>query len=474
MKKILLSMILIASIPAMACAKKAKKEAAELPVNQIEQSHPEWDDDPPLTQECQRNLSLVHEDVKNKQFEEAYEPWLQVYTECPNANKSIYTNGAKIVDYFYEKATDPQEKERLARLALEMCDKRIKYFGDDPKYPRAYILGEKGLEYCEHFPEDQTKEVAYPWFKEAVTTLKTQSKVTVLVEFVKISYNLYRSNPEQYGEQFIADYTLASGYLQQMAENPAMKNASVAAQQKDYLDNLFAVSGAAECSKLDEIYGKYVADNTNNFDNLLKVMKLYKKVDCTESDTYFAAAEASHKLQPTEESAAGCARMCEKKEDWQGAIAYYNEAISLVEEQDDDDLDDYTYKIALINYDKFKNYIEARQFARKSLEYAPSQGRCYILIGLCYAAAKPYSEGSYPAAKCAILNKTVFWAAVDKFQKAKEVDPSCTEDANKLISSYSRYFPTREEMFDLPNEFNGGTFVVGGWINEKTVCRAAK
>jgi len=28
-------------------------------------------------------------------------------------------------------------------------------------------------------------------------------------------------------------------------------------------------------------------------------------------------------------------------------------------------------------------------------------------------------------------------------------------------------------MFDLPNEFGEGTFLVGGWVNERTTCRAA-
>ena len=126
--------------------------------------------------------------------------------------------------------------------------------------------------------------------------------------------------------------------------------------------------------------------------------------------------------------------------------------------------------IAFINFDKMKNYTEARRYARMSLEANQMQGRCYILIGLCYASAKPYTDGS---AKAAILNKTVFWAAVDQFQKAKQVEPSCAEDANKLINNYSKYFPTKEDMFDLPNEFGEGTFIVGGWINERTVCRAA-
>lgn len=431
------------------------------------------DDETVISEECIRNLSVVQTLVKTKQYEDAYEPWKQLYEGCPSTNRSIYTNGAKIVDYFYEKATDPEEKRQWAQLALDLCDKRIEYFGNDPKYPTAYILGEKGLEYVEHFPEDEVKEQAYPWFKASVEGMGIRSKITVLVEFMKVSYNLYRQDPDRYGTQFINDYNLVSGYLQTMADDKANKNASAASQQKDYVDNLFAVSGAADCEQLDKLYDAYVKENTDNMENLQKVMKLYRRVGCTESNVYFAAAENAHKMQPTEESAAGCARMCMKKEDWKGAIDYYQEALNLIEDVDDDDRDDYLYNIAYIFFDKLKNPMEARRYARMSLDADPKQGRCYLLIGYCYASAKPYSDKDYPAAKAAILNKTVFWAAVDQFVRAKQVDESCADDANRLINTYSKYFPTKEDMFDLPNEFGEGTFIVGGWINEKTVCRAA-
>jgi len=468
--KSLILLALCATIPALACAKKPKVEAQPQP-----QAEPVVEEEAPIiTEECLENVSLFNESVKNKQFADAYNPWWEVYNTCPNANKVIYTAGPKIIDYLYDQTTDQAEKERLRNLALELCDKRIKYFGDDQRYPKAYILGLKGTEYCKYFTEDELKERAYPWLKESVDGMKEKSTVPVLTKLVEVSYGLYRSNPEKYGEQFIADYSEASGYLTVIGDNPADKNAMAAKQQKEYVDNLFAVSGAADCSKLDEIFGKMVEENKGVLETLLKVMKLYKRVNCTESDVYFTAAEAAHKLQPTEESAAGCAKMCMKKEDWRGAINYYKEAISLIDEEDDDDQDDYLYTIAFIYMDKLKNYPEARNYARQSLDVVANQGRCYILIGCCYAAARPYSEPEYPAAKAAILNKTVFWAAVDQFNKAKQVDPSCAADADKLISAYSKYYPTKEEMFDLPNELGGSTYIVGGWINERTLCRPAK
>lgn len=471
--KSLLIVALCASLPALASAKAPKTAEAEA----APQEQPAAaEEEPTITEDCIINVSLFNESVKNKQFADAYGPWWEVYNECPNANKAIYTQGSKIIDWLYANTTDPAEKDRLRKLILEMSDKRIKYFGDDPRYPTAYILGQKALDYCQYYEDDELKLPAYEWLKQSVAGMGVKSQMAVLVKLVDVSYGLYKSDPNKYGEQFIVDYEQASELLGQQAADASNKNAAIASKQKDYVDNIFAISGAADCTKLDEIYAQVVADNAQNLDMLTKVVALYKRVKCTESDVYFAASENAHKLQPTEESAAGCARMSVKKGDIQTAIAYYEEAISRALEVGpaDDDVADYQYNIALLYYSELKNYPQARVYARASLNSKADQGRCYLLIGLCYAASQPYSSAEYPEAKANILNKTVYWAAVDKFVQAKRVDPTCTDDANKLIASYSKYFPTKEEMFDLPNEFGGATFYVGGWIGETTTCRAAQ
>ena len=470
----IIALVLCAAIPAAVSAKKPKKVETESVEETTQVAEPEAE--PTITEDCVINVSLFNESVKNKQFADAYGPWWEVYTTCPNANKAIYTQGSKIIDWMYKTTNDPAEKERLRNLILEMSDKRIKYFGDDPKYPAAYVLGLKGLDYCDYFPENPANEEAYKCLKASVEGMKANSQIMVLVKLVDVSYAIYKTNPDQYGERFIEDYELASDYLAKKAGNPGDKNASVAAKQKDYVDNIFAISGAADCSKLDEIYAQVVEGNKENLDMLGKVAALYKRVKSTESDVYFAACENAHRLQPTEESAAGCARMSTKKDDFRGAIEYYEQAIELASALDpnDEDIPDYQYNIALIYLTSLKNYPQARAYARASLNSKADQGRCYIVIGCAYAASQPYSTADYPAAKAAILNKTVFWAAVDKFVKAKSVDPTCTADADKLIATYSKYYPTREEMFDLPNELGGATYYVGGWIGETTTCRAGK
>ena len=478
--KTLVVLALVAAVPAMAAVKKPKKmEEAALESSKKEfkkeakQAAVVDEPDPVITEECVMNVSLFHESVKNKMFADAYEPWLEVYTTCPNANKSIYTDGAKIVEALFNATKDEAERARLAKLAIEMQDKRIRFFGNDPKYPKEYILGEKGLAYVD-FYGDQKLEEAHKCLQQSVKGMGAKSKILVLVKLVDVSYALYKKDPNGMAEQFIADYEMASNHLGTMAADATNKNAEVAGKQKDYVDNIFAISGAAECSKLDEIYAPVVKENLTNLDMLQKIAKLYRRVRCTESDVYFSACESAHKLQPTQESAAGCASMCAKKGDYEGAIRYYDQAINFAKVEDElEDVADYQYNASVYCLLNLKRYAEARRYALASINtlsglgITKGQGRCYIIIGMAYAASRPYGDD----AKGRILNKTVNWAAVDKFVKAKQVDPSVEAAANEYISTYSRYYPTKEERFDLPNEFSGSTFYVGGWIGETTAIR---
>ena len=186
--KSLLVVALAAAVPALACAKKPKTPAAPAAA---EAAPVVEEEEPTITEECVVNVSLFHESVKNKMYADAYEPWWDVYQHCPNANKSIYSHGAKIVEALYGATTDAAEKARLANLAIEMQDKRIKYFGNDPKYPKSYILGEKGLAYIDFFGDTKLKE-ARECLRQSAEGMVPASKIMVLVKKVDISYALFK------------------------------------------------------------------------------------------------------------------------------------------------------------------------------------------------------------------------------------------------------------------------------------------
>ena len=451
MKKVLLIALCFA-IPMAGFAQKKKKKGAEpevvAPV--VETLSDE---------ECMVNLSLFHESVKNKQYDEAYGFWLPVYQSRPDLNKAIYTDGTEILGHRYQQATDENVRKALRDSIMQLHDDRIKYF-DEARYPDAYVLGVKAMDYLTYFPEDELALPAYGWMKESVTALGAKAQITVLRKFVELSYNIYKSNTEQYGDQFLADYQMASAALEQIVAAGG-KNAEHATSQKAYIDRLYAASGAADCGQMDAMYASVVNESANDIEKLGSIMKLYRRLGCTESDVYFAAAEHAHKLQPTSESAAGCAQMCIKKEDYKGAVDYYNQALSLV--ANDEDKADYLYRMANV-YVAMKNYQQGAAYAQQALDINAEDGRCYLLLGICYASAKIYDDP--------ILQRSVFWVACDMFRKAKSVDASCSSDANKLIATYSQYFPSKEDVFFHRDLNEGQSFRVGGWIGKTTTCRS--
>ena len=59
---------------------------------------------------------------------------------------------------------------------------------------------------------------------------------------------------------------------------------------------------------------------------------------------------------------------------------------------------------------------------------------------------------------------------VDMFMKAKSIDNVLTNKANKRISTYSKYFPSKEDCFFNDIEA-GSSYKVGCWIGRSTRVR---
>lgn len=420
-----------------------------------------------VPEQCQVNLSLMNESAKNGQYADAYTPWKAVYDECPGSSRAIYQRGRTILQW---KLSDEAKKKDMAAyketfdLLMKMYDSRIEHFGTDRNYPTPWILGIKGLDYATYVQGDELKKSAYEWLEQSVDGMGTNTELEVLRQFVMLSYEIYKAEPT-HASKFIDDYLKAGNILDKQANDTNNKNKELAAQIKQGLDYVFVQSGAADCTTLDGIYAQQVKENLDNLEFLNKVMSFYRRVGCTEQEVYFEAATASHAIQPTVESANGCAQMAYKKGEFAKAIEYYDEATqldSIAEEKAE-----YQYKIAQIYYSEMNNYPRARQYALRSLDYNAKNGKAYLLIGVMYANSKGIYDDP-------VLAKSVYWVAVDKFVRAKQADTSLTEDANKMVNTYSAYFPTKEEIFFSKDLNESESFTVGGWINEKTVVRAAK
>ena len=346
---------------------------------------------------------------------------------------------------------------------MKVHDQRIKYLDILNSYvktpvTKGSIIGMKAHDYFTMGCPDLN--TAYNLFKEAVELEKDNADYFVLQEFTDVSGRKVKAD-ETHKEQFIQDYIAAAGYADAaFKKETKAKTKELLKVAKDNIDAFFINSGVATCDNLQSIYAPKVEQNKTNLDYLKQVISVMQMLGCTEQEAYFAASEHAHAIEPTSETAIGCGYMYFKKGDLDKCITYFDQAIEL--EQDPVKKADYCYKTAAILFNK-KQLSKAKQYALKSISLDGSNGKPYILIANMYASSPNWSDEN-------ALNKCTYFAVIDKLQRAKSVDSSVEEEANKLIGTYSRYTPKDEDLFFLGLK-KGDSVTIGGWIGETTTIR---
>ena len=216
----------------------------------------------------------------------------------------------------------------------------------------------------------------------------------------------------------------------------------------------------ADCESLQNIYGPKVEASKTDSAFLKKALNILKLMKCNESEVYFKASEYMYQIDPTADAAVGVAYMYYKKGDYDNAVKYFDEA--LAKETDNDKKAEMAYATAAALM-QAKKLSQARSYCQKAMSFKENYGEPYILLAQLYGSNPNWTDE--PA-----LNKCTYFVVIDKLQRAKAVDPSVTERANELISTYSRHTPQAKDLFMLGYKA-GDRITIGGWIGESTTIR---
>ncbi|NDV82398.1 hypothetical protein [Bacteroides sp. 51] len=420
---------------------------------------------------CNSNSSISHEAVRAGNFKDAYIPWRAVLDNCPLLRFYTFADGFKILQGFLDADNAANGNNRTSadyqkyfNELMEVHDLRMKYIPEFQTKMKgvpsvADALGTKAIAYLNYAPTLDV-DLVYDWFKKSVDELKGESSGTVLHYFLQASLDKLKKEPA-HQEQFIKDYLNASQYIQEAldaADKESTKtNLTVV---KDNAVAMFINSGAASCSSLQEIYGPKVEANKTDLKVLQEALDVMKMMGCTEEEAYLQASLYAYRIEPTVDAALGCAYMAYKKGDHDGAVKFFDEAIGM--ETDNAKKADLSYRAAAV-LSAAKRLSQARSYAQKSLSYDENFGKAHLLIAQLYAMSPNWSdEGA--------LNKCTYFVIIDRLQRAKAVDSSLTDEANRLIGTYSRYTPAAADLFMLGYKA-GDRITIGGWIGETTTIR---
>lgn len=409
--------------------------------------------------------SLYNEFYKQKDYISAFPHWKNLYEKYPKSTLNIYIQGAKMFEYFIEKANTKVEKDKILDDFVKLYEKRIKYFGHE-----GYVLGREGTTWLKFKLEEGNLEgdaqikalkSGYDWLKKSVEAQGNESELPVLVLLMQTSRSLFKLGvlPK---ETVVINYEKCSSIVNTIIDkNSDADLLGKAKKVQVYIEDIFGKSGAADCEALISIFTPQFEKNSNDIEFTKNMLRRLRKAKCDDSKLYENATERLYKLDPSAEAAFNMAHRYLKLNDLEKAKAYYKQAME--QESDQELLSTYYYEYALFIFAKENAYSEARDYARKALAINPNYCEALMLIGDIYvAASRSFSDDDFEKA-------TVFWVAVDYYNRARRSE-DCSIDAAKKASNYKKYFPNKEVAF-MNSIQEGASYKVEGWINETTKVR---
>ncbi len=401
--------------------------------------------------DCTRYLSLYQQDYLQKNYDAAIVNWRKVMKQCPESSVNNIPRGLTMYQYLITKETNPQRKSALVDTLMSLYDAGIQ---SRPQNRGSY-LASKAQDLMKYLPDDQAKIL-----NVLNETMSIQKEATPPIIYASYMNVIVQQNKDKKitDEQLLEGYNKVSDYISAAIKVTPTEEL---AKARDMIDNSFALSPAATCDNLNKIYSEKYEANKNDIDFLKKLTYLLNRNECTDGQLFEKASEQQFALDPSSAAAYNMAKLFLKKENYDKAVEYFENAI----QHATDSIDKASYYVQLgqLMLAKYSKYDNARRYALNASRLRPAWGEPYILIATAYAAGPKCGENDFQ-------HKYIYWVIVDKLNKAKSVDPDCAAKVNPMITTYSQYFAKKEDAFFYDVK-EGDTVHVGCWVNEDTKAR---
>jgi tetratricopeptide (TPR) repeat protein len=406
-----------------------------------------------------KKLSLFNQYYQEKKYVEAFPYWKYLFENAPCIQKRITFSGPYIIKKVLREEEYKSRFKGLVDTLLLCHDKRIQFFGQE-----GYVLGKKADDMAKLSPSNRAEALVL--FSKSLQIQADKTKYDVPKDFIYAGVKQYKKNDLSLDSLFmILDEVtpiIDANIAMYTADSVSAKDSAMGVK---WLATQDAVIGMMkpylDCDKLEELKKPYYADKKSDITWLKSTVKLLDRGGCESKEFYLECSEALFSLEPSSEAALSLAKAFGKQGDDTKAVVYYTKAADLAPNEDA------KYEIWIKLAKTAKNnqqYSTVREYARKALAINSNSGEAYILIGDAYAASAT-SCGSGELGRGG-----VYLVAVDKYAKAKSVDPSIAEDAQSKINKYTGYFPGKEDAF-FKGINNGDSYRVGCWIGESTTVR---
>jgi len=304
-------------------------------------------------------------------------------------------------------------------------------------------------------PENQSKILKM--LDEAMVSQKEKTSALTYASYMKIIMQQHTAG-KLTDEELLDNYNKISDLISDAIKQTHNEELVKA---REMIDESFVNSSAASCENLIKIYEEKYEANKNDNEFLRKLTRLLNRKECTDSKLFEKASEQMYALNPSSDAAYNMARLFYRRDNFEKAVEYFENAIN--GDAESFDKANYNNQLGSIMLAQYKRYNDAKKYALEAIKLRPDWATPYILLAHTYANGPKCGEDDFE-------QRYVYWVVVDKLQRALSLDPDNAAQINSMIRQYSQLFPKKEEGF-FRNVIEGSTVTVGCWINESTKVR---
>ncbi len=429
---------------------------------------------------CEQNLSIYIEFYKQKNYKDAYKPWTYLFNNAPKRTKNIYLHGPKIIKALIKNLNDQSRYTPLVDSLIMVYDQRNVYY----KGKEAYVIGMKGADlYKYKKTTTEGLQTSYEELKKAFEMAGNESTASVLNYYFMATTKLVQAKVLQV-EDLIALFSDLSGvisykeaklsqdiYNAEQIEELSAKELKLLKKNKKELKTLGDVKTNLEktlaphatCEKLIELYAKNFEQNKDDVAWMKRAAKLLNKKECTDSDIFFSISEALYNIDPSSLAAANMGIRSLKRKDYEKAEGFY--IYALENEPDKINKAQYAFRLAQ-TYGAMNKNNSAKSYALKAATYRSGWGEPYLLIGDLYAKTSRQC-GEF---KTEFLKRVGYWAAIDKYEYAKRIDPQLSKKSNERIEKYTKQMPSKTDIFS-EGLIDEPSYKIDCWYSETVKIR---
>tara|TARA_B100001123_G_scaffold33179_1_gene34621 strand:+ start:1721 stop:3067 length:1347 start_codon:yes stop_codon:yes gene_type:complete len=424
------------------------------------------------------SLSIFSEYVKAKNYDAAYEPWMELRERNPKFNSAIFVYGERILKHMIKNSAGDQKIDYINDLVKLFEEKRNNF---PNKTPLGDVLSKSAKLQYDYMNElNLSKAEVYDKFDNAfLTDSKTFNNPVNLYTYFKLIVMLYDEELKS-AEELFTKYDEISEKVEREVKNYTNKvnkfvsedisESQVKLSEKDerkvksynsFLKGYDQITKGMEidlgdranCVNLIPLYEKNYEEKKNDGIWLQRALNRLFNKECVDSELFVKILQQKNSLEPDASTSYYLGIIKDKEGKSAEALAYYNQAIDL--ESDGYEKAKILFRIAT----KFKKdglFSRARSYYVKALRFNPSMGKCYLAI------ADMYSKSAKNCGSDNFTQRAVYWLASKEALKAGRVDSKLKKAANQSSRNYLAKAPQKSEIFSSGRE--GEIIRVGCWI----------